>query len=370
MGVSFSRIRPLLQITNESLSLDIVVGQAVVRLQRAGEATVFQTAQALEKLLSKTTLLSELFRYFSEEAFAEIDSDGWRLEIGTHAACATLQISSDEADSIMRYVTAECRSILQSVGESETVGDNDDNAGEFAAASAAAFAAASAADGADEPVAPANSEVGELAVDSDSETFADPPPPMSDAAEVDWNTNFERLRDHVSLTGGLTQMEPHLYKWCHNQKIAYWRLQASRACGRDVSGMLSAARIALLTEIPGWNWEATAGGAQPNELKETTFADILHIWRTMFGALQQHVAQTGSLANMPPELYEWCQNISAAFRNLNDEQIISLNRIPQWDWAKPAGGATVAPHQPAADPHLMNYSRAPQLLSVADDNVF
>ena len=365
MGVSFSRIRPLLQITNEGLSLDIIVGQAVVRLQRAGEATVFQTAQAFEKLLSKTTLLSELFRYFSEEAFAEIDSDGWRIEIGSQAACATLQISSDEADSIMRYVAAECRSILQSISESETVGDNDDNAGEFAAAFAA--------DGADEPVAPANSEVGELAADSpdsDSETFADSPPPMSDAAEVDWNTNFERLRNHVSLTGGLTQMEPHLYKWCHNQKIAYWRLQASRACGRDVSGMLSAARIALLTEIPGWNWEATAGGAQMNELKETTFAGILHIWRTMFGALQQHVAQTGSLANMPPKLYEWCQNISAAFRNLNDEQIISLNRIPQWDWTKPAGGATVAPHQPAVDPRLMNYSRAPQLQSVADDNVF
>lgn len=351
MGVSFSRIRPLLQITEEGLSLDIVVGQAVVRLQRAGEATVFQTAQALETQLSNTTLLSELFRYFSGEAFAEIEPDGWRIEIGSQAACTTLWISSDEANSIMRYVAAECRSILQSISESAVDSNaeigNDETADDETAEPA-------------KLLAPANSEISEAdesSADSDPETFADsPPPPKLTADEFDWNFNFERLCRHVRETGGITQMDQHLYEWCCEQKTRYMQLRiAGDESSRNPTNMLTAAQLELLAEIPGWDWRAHACGAQ---MKEITLSNILSIWHAMFNSLREHVSRTGSLANMSPKLYDWCTTIAASTAVLSPAQITAFSDIPEWNWDKPAGGATLAEHQPVVNPLLMNYSRA------------
>jgi len=409
MGAASSQVRPLLQITRDCVFLDVVKDSAVLRLQKpTTEPTEpAETARRLG-LLASTRGFSEFIESFPGEVYVTLEPGSWRLEVGTADASTTLSLSFDDAERIMNYITDECELII-------VAGETDE-------------AESATADEADK-----TGEEGHAPDDGSADlrmpTFQ-PHCFVLPFSESKWDEYYCRLRDHARETGTLADMDADVFAWCRQQVdypvsdqkrdlldmipgwdwclpaggatelrpenedewLGYYFKVCDHACNtKSLAGMradlycwcrkqhafpLSLNRKRLLQKIPGWDWNAPAGGATMDAAERATMdaavpdtvdaaapaaadahcmtpqsEDAKIGWCTFYTRMHNYACTSMRQDDvMDPDLYNWCEEQVQSVDTLSDRQKVLLQKIPGWDWntfACAAAGVTMFPTEPA-----------------------
>ena len=170
---------------------------------------------------------------------------------------------------------------------------------------------------------------------------------------------YEALRAHLEANGGeypVHRDAAGLGRWVITQRQAYRRPETDPR-------RLSADRIALLEQLPGWTWIAR------NDM-----------WQSQYDALEAHLEANGGEYPVQGDvegLGTWINNQRQAYRRpetdptrLSADRITLLEQQPGWAWKgrfnKPTNHAATGTRTQPKKPRLIETSSSDETMGDAD----